>query len=97
MARLPVPGGDDGSWGDVLNEFLSVSHNPDGSLKTVGVHQGGTGSADPNSARSNLGINSNLPLYIQKSQPAAGTPYLWVQTGLGGGGGLTLWIEDGQN
>jgi hypothetical protein len=30
--RLPVPGSDDGSWGDVLNNFLEVSHNTDGSL-----------------------------------------------------------------
>lgn len=33
MARLPVPGQDAGTWGGVLNEFLSVAHNPDGSLK----------------------------------------------------------------
>lgn len=33
MPRLPKPGGDAGSWGDVLNEFLSQEHNADGSLK----------------------------------------------------------------
>ncbi|MFA5004321.1 MAG: hypothetical protein WC498_03545 [Candidatus Saccharimonadales bacterium] len=33
MSRLPVPGGDSGSWGNVLNDFLAVEHNPDGSLK----------------------------------------------------------------
>jgi hypothetical protein len=33
MARLPVPGSDHGSWGDLLNEFLAVGHNSDGSLK----------------------------------------------------------------
>ena len=32
MAQLPTPGGDDGIWGDILNEFLLVSHNPDGTL-----------------------------------------------------------------
>jgi len=32
MARLPQPGGDQGTWGAVLNEFLSVAHNPDGTL-----------------------------------------------------------------
>ncbi len=32
-ARLPVPGGDGGNWGDFLNEFLKVSHNDDGTLK----------------------------------------------------------------
>lgn len=36
MPRLPQPGGDKGTWGNVLNEFLSVEHNPDGSLKATG-------------------------------------------------------------
>ena len=31
--RLPIPGGDDDQWGDVLNQYLSVEHNADGSLK----------------------------------------------------------------
>jgi hypothetical protein len=34
MARLPIPGADDGTWGDVLNDYLSASHNTDGTLKT---------------------------------------------------------------
>lgn len=33
MARLPVPGSDDGIWGDILNEFLSVELNDEGALK----------------------------------------------------------------
>lgn len=33
MARLPDPGKDDGVWGGVLNDFLSVEHNADGSLR----------------------------------------------------------------
>lgn len=33
MSRLPTVGGDDGSWGEVLNEYLSVAHNLDGTLK----------------------------------------------------------------
>jgi hypothetical protein len=36
VARLPVPGGDDGVWGDVLNDFLSVEHNANGTLKSSG-------------------------------------------------------------
>lgn len=35
MARLPIPGEDDGTWGNVLNDFLTVEHNSDGTLKTV--------------------------------------------------------------
>lgn len=33
MARLPVPGSDSSVWGVVLNSFLQVEHNADGSLK----------------------------------------------------------------
>lgn len=33
MTRLPTPGGDQGTWGVVLNDFLAVEHNADGTLK----------------------------------------------------------------
>lgn len=36
MARLPQPGADDGSWGDILNDFLLVEHNANGTLKSSG-------------------------------------------------------------
>lgn len=35
MSRLPTPGGDTGNWGDILNDFLSQSHNTDGTLKPL--------------------------------------------------------------
>jgi len=35
-SRLPVPGSDSGTWGDILNSFLSVEHNTDGTLKSNG-------------------------------------------------------------
>ncbi len=41
MARLPTPGSDKGSWGDVLNTFLQVSHNSDGTLKSAQVKSAG--------------------------------------------------------
>jgi lysozyme family protein len=33
MARLPVPGSDKNTWGDILNEFLAQSHKSSGVLK----------------------------------------------------------------
>lgn len=33
MVRLPQPGGDGGQWGDLLNDFLVVSHDAAGNLK----------------------------------------------------------------
>jgi hypothetical protein len=32
MAILPTPGSDAGTWGTILNDFLGVAHNADGSL-----------------------------------------------------------------
>ena len=32
MTRLPIPGQDDGTWGDILNAYLSVSLASDGTL-----------------------------------------------------------------
>ncbi len=36
MARLPIPRSDADTWGDLLNEFLSVEHNANGTLKASG-------------------------------------------------------------
>ena len=33
-------------------------------------------------------------LFVQNAAPVYSNPYLWVQTGLPGGG-ITLWAEDG--
>lgn len=40
MSRLPTPGGDDGNWGDVLNDFLDQAHNADGTLKSAALPDG---------------------------------------------------------
>lgn len=37
MARLPIPGSDSGQWGEILNTFLDVSHNVDGTLDRTAV------------------------------------------------------------
>ncbi len=39
--RLPIPGSDVGTWGDILNEFLEVSLNSDGSLRTSAISSAG--------------------------------------------------------
>lgn len=40
MARLPQVGGDSGDWGDILNDYLSQVHQPDGTLKSGVVTAG---------------------------------------------------------
>ncbi len=41
MVRLPVPGSDDGTWGNLLNSFLEVAHNADGTLQGSAVQNAG--------------------------------------------------------
>jgi hypothetical protein len=33
MSRLPIPGTDINTWGDILNDFLRTEHNTDGTLR----------------------------------------------------------------
>jgi hypothetical protein len=46
MSRLPQVGGDGNEWGNVLNDFLSVSLNTDGTIKAsaISTKVGSTGS-----------------------------------------------------
>jgi len=37
MARLPIPGSDNNTWGTVLNDFLSQAHDSAGNLKAGSV------------------------------------------------------------
>jgi len=66
MARLPTPGGDVGNWGTILNGFLQVSLNDDGTILPAALEQAGALVAANNlsdivsaaSARTNLGLGS---------------------------------------
>ena len=37
MSRLPQVGGDSNEWGNVLNDFLSVSLDTDGTIKASAI------------------------------------------------------------
>jgi len=39
--RLPTPGSDQNTWGNILNGFLAVSHNNDGTLQASAVQNAG--------------------------------------------------------
>ena len=52
MTRLPVPGADDNTWGDVLNDYLLVSHDASGALKA--------GAVGPTALQSNSVTNAKL-------------------------------------
>jgi hypothetical protein len=74
-ARLPTPGGDDGTWGTVLNDFLTQSHNADGTLKTTAVTSTGVAlddlsNVDPAIGRAALGLGTAATA----NKVAAGSP-----------------------
>jgi hypothetical protein len=71
MARLPIPGSDDGAWGDLLNNFLEVEHNTDGTLKTSGTI---ASKANDTSVVHNTGSESIAGVKTFTSSPIVPTP-----------------------
>lgn len=43
MARLPKPGGDNGNWGNILNDYLSQAHTSTGAIKPGAVTKADVG------------------------------------------------------
>jgi|GEM_PF-2525456 len=70
MARLPNPGGDSGEWGDILNSFLGVAHNDDGTLKSLDPDDVGLGNVDNTS---DVTKNSAVATLTNKTIDANGT------------------------
>src|SRR4051812_7520647 len=66
MSRLPQVGSDDGAWGEILNDFLAVSHDHEGKLNPGAISKTsvGLGNVDntadaskPNSIRNQTALN----------------------------------------
>jgi hypothetical protein len=72
MSRLPVPGGDDGTWGGILNDFLSQSLNSDGTLKTAAVTA--SGAALDSAVVHNTGSEAIAGVKAFSSSPTVPTP-----------------------
>ena len=73
--RLPTPGSDDGTWGAILNDFLSVELNSDGSLK---IRSDGTLNAYAldNAVVHSSGAETIAGVKTFSSSPAVPTPNL---------------------
>jgi len=76
MARLPRPGGDEDNWAELLNEFLSVAHNADGTPRKTSLA----------ALSATVGLN-DLRVLNPASQPLRnlllsndGTNLVWKQT-----------------
>jgi hypothetical protein len=68
-ARLPKPGGDTGSWGTILNDFLEVAHNGDGSLKSSAVSAAGA-YAKPGSGIPSSDLSSTVQTSLTSADSA---------------------------
>lgn len=89
MARLPIPGSDDGTWGEVLNDFLVVSHNTDGTLKTGSVEDATASSKGVVQLAGDLGGTAASPTVPGLAQKANASTSVAAGTGLSGGGDLS--------
>lgn len=70
MARLPTPGGDNGTWGDILNEFLSVSLDADGTIKSSAI----SSKADDNTVVHDTGDETVAGVKTFSSSPVVPDP-----------------------
>lgn len=77
MARLPIPGADDNTWGQVLNDFLAVSHASDGTLKGSAVTN--AGAATDSSVVHNTGSETVAGTKTFSASPVVPTPSLGSQ------------------
>lgn len=88
MARLPQPGGDDGTWGQILNDFLAVAHATDGTVKAGAVN---SSALQDNSISATKLATSNTPSNGQVLS-YSGSSMAWSNAGSGDpamGGDLT--------
>jgi hypothetical protein len=67
VARLPVPGSDKDTWGTVLNDFLSVQHNADGTHSISGVEM--TANKGQANGYASLDGSAKVPLALIPSIP----------------------------
>lgn len=89
MARLPQPGGDNGQWGGILNDFLLQAHNSDGTLKSSAVNPATATSLGAVQLAGDLSGTATAPTVPALAGKAATTTTITAGTGLTGGGDLS--------
>ena len=87
MPRLPKPGGDAGNWGAILNQYLSVAHKQDGTLKDGSITEDHLVSALANKLET--GVGPTGPQGPTGSQGATGAQGATGPAGSNGSQGAT--------
>lgn len=81
MARLPQPGGDDGTWGQVLNDYLSQSLDLNGNIKPGAVQ---AGALAPNAVTStSLAVASGSDGQVLIKDSAVTSGFKWGTVSVG--------------
>lgn len=79
MARLPIPGSDNGTWGDVLNDYLSVAHDSAGTLKSDAVNSSAIQDDSITEAKLNTGSGTDGQVLTKNSGATGG--FEWAAGG----------------
>lgn len=86
-ARLPTPGSDNGTWGQVLNDFLNVEHASDGTLKrATDIIQAQNDASSALSAAQTA--STNLTNHTTATDPHAAASYAILA-----GGGRKIFVQ----
>lgn len=72
MANLPTPGADEGTWGDILNDYLLVSHDANGVLKAGSVGSSAVQDNAVTNAKLSAGIGSDGQVLTRDSGASGG-------------------------
>lgn len=68
MARLPQPGGDDGNWGNVLNDYLAQAHKNDGQIKDNAVSESALAPDSISRSKLKPSVRSELDSYLDQTE-----------------------------
>jgi hypothetical protein len=80
--RLPIPGQDKGTWGDILNGYLLVSHAADGSLNSAVIGSGQIQANSITNALLDIPTQSIIASVAAKYvKPSSGIPSTDLSTG----------------
>lgn len=84
MARKPIPGSDEGQWGEILNSFLDVSHKPDGAIKDDIVSESNLSPAVRTKLNTASGSFAMAAVQVSSAHTAVANQWVICDTSSGG-------------